>query len=360
MAAQHRRDDRVRKIVHLVEGKANPRSAKTARGVLKYSHHPSVGLIDSTSVGKTAQQLFGCGGDIPTFHNLGEFFQNGLKPDTLVVGVTPVGGVLPANMRRHVLDALEAGLDVWSGMHTFLGDDHEFRLAAEQGGGQIWDVRRPPADLPVGHGHMINSKSYCALMVGTDCALGKMTAGLEIQIAARAKGISSEFVSTGQTGMMITGWGHPIDAIPGDFMCGCVEKDCLSVDGKCDIIIVEGQGSVIHPGYSPVTLGLMHGCMPDAMIMCHQPGRNTISNREHVPIPKLGVLADLYLAMQAHFKPSKFVGVCLNTYGMDEKSALDAVKAAEDDMQLPATDPCRFSLDPLLASIEAHRKSVGK
>ncbi len=352
--------DRTRKIVHLVEGSANPRAAKTSRGVLKYSPNESVGLIDSTNVGKTAQQLFGCGGDAPTLASIGEFHRAGIEPDTLVVGVTPVGGRLPDSMRRHVLEALESGIDVWSGMHLFLSHDHECRVAAEQGGASIWDVRKPPEDLPVGFGHMVNSKSYCLLMVGTDCALGKMTAGLEVQLAAQRAGMTAEFVSTGQTGMMITGWGHPIDAIPGDFMAGCVERDCLKVDGNCDVIIVEGQGSLIHPGYSPVTLGLMHGAMPDGMIMCHQPGRACISNREHVKIPKLSVLAELYLHQLQHLKPSKFVGVCLNTYGLDEQDAMDAVKAAEDDMQLPATDPCRFGCERVIESVNAHRASIGK
>ncbi len=351
---------RMRKIVHLVEGSANPRSAKTSRGVLMYSPHESMGLIDSTNVGKTAHQLFGCGGDIPTFSSIGDFHRHGIEPDTMVVGVTPVGGRLPESMRRHVLEALEAGIDVWSGMHLFLSDDHEFRVAAEQGEASIWDVRKPPEDLPVGQGHMVESKSYSLLMVGTDCALGKMTAGLEVQRAAQKSGMTAEFVATGQTGMMITGWGHPIDAIPGDFMTGCVEKDCLKVDGRCDLIVVEGQGSLIHPGYSAVTYGLLHGAMPDGMIMCHQPTRTRISNREHVKIPKMSVLAELYLHTQLHLKPSKFVGVCLNTYGMDEQDALDAVKAAEDDMQVPATDPCRFGCERLIESVRQHRSVVGK
>lgn len=358
MTPIRKREFRKRTIVHLAEGWLAPRAAKTTRGVLVYSPHASVGIIDSTNNGATAQHLLGAGGDTPVRASLADFLP--YNPDTLVVGVTPVGGQLPPSFRRHILEALEAGLDVWSGMHQFLSDDHEFRLAAEHGGATIWDVRRPPEDLPVGRGHMIHSKSCCALMIGTDCALGKMTAGLEIQKSLQAAGSSAEFISTGQTGMMITGWGHPVDAIPGDFMAGCVEKDCMSVDGQCDVIIVEGQGSLLHPGYSPVTLGLMHGAMPDAMILCHQPSRVAISGCEHIPIPPLREVMQLYLDVQRPIKPSRVIGVCLNTYGMDEASALAAVEAAERDTGLPATDPVRFGCDKLVEAIFSFRKEIGK
>lgn len=177
-----RRDFRKRTIVHLAEASCTPRKAKTSRGVLMYSPHDSVGIIDSTNVGKTAQQVLGGGGDVPIRANLHDFLSgSNPRPDTMVVGVTPIGGALPQEFRRHILDALEAGLDVWSGMHQFLSDDHEIRVAAERGNSEIWDVRKPPEDLPVGYGHMIASKSYTVLLVGTDCALGKMTAALELQ-----------------------------------------------------------------------------------------------------------------------------------------------------------------------------------
>jgi uncharacterized NAD-dependent epimerase/dehydratase family protein len=354
------RDFRKRTIVHLVEGSCSPRSAKTTRGILCYSPHESVALIDSTNVGRTAQHLLDAGGDIPIDACLADVLRRGLKPDTLVIGVNPVGGRVPPAFRRHIIEALEAGLDVWSGMHQFLADDHEFRVAAERGGAQIWDVRRPPQDLPVGVGAMMTSKSYCALMVGTDCALGKMTAALELQRTANARGLRAEFIATGQTGMMIAGWGHPIDAIPGDFMAGCVEKDCLSVDGQCDLILVEGQGSLIHPGYSPVTLGLMHGAMPDAMILCHLANKSTIGTCEHVRIPSLRAMADLYEAVQQHLKPSPVVAGALNTHGLSDAAARAALDAAAADLGLPVTDPVRYGPQPLLEALEAHRRSIGK
>lgn len=350
-----------RRFVHLVEASANPRNAKTSRGILLYSKFPSVGLIDTHTAGKTSQELMGCGGNIPCKATLKEFLNDGSKPNTLVVGVTPVGGKLPAAMRAVVMEAIQHGLDIWSGLHEFLNDDPEFAAAAKKHNVKIWDVRKPPADLPVGAGLCLDAKSYICLFVGTDCALGKMTAALELQNALHASTKhKAEFIATGQTGMMISGWGHPVDAIPGDFMCGVVEKDCISVDGKCDFILVEGQGSLLHPGFSPVTLGLMHGSMPDGMIMCHQPSRTHISKRERFKIPSLKITGDLYLEMQKPMKPSKIVGGCLNTYGMTEADALAAIKAAEDDLQVPFTDPCRFSNTAVLNALIAHAKEVGK
>lgn len=350
-----------RRFVHLVEGSANPRNAKTSRGVLIYSAYKSVGLIDSTTVGKTAQELFGAGGDIPSKATLHEFLNDGSNPNTLVVGVTPVGGRLPQEMRSVVLEALNHGLDVWSGLHVFLSEDPQFSEAANKSGAKIWDVRKPPADLPVGAGLCLDAKSYIALFVGTDCALGKMTAALELQKAFHAETkFKAEFIATGQTGMMISGWGHPVDAIAGDFMAGVVEKDCMSVDGKCDFILVEGQGSLLHPGFSPVTLGLMHGSMPDGMVMCHQPSRTHISKRERFKIPPLKVVANLYEAMQQELKPSKIVACCLNTYGMAEADALDSIKAAEDELQVPTTDSYRFSNTAVLNALQAHRVQIGK
>jgi len=352
--------DQPRRIVHLVEGSANPRKAKTSRGVLLYSEFESVGLIDSTSVGKTAQELFGCGGDIPAKATLAEFLEGDKPANTLIVGVTPVGGQMPESMKTIVVEAIEHGMDVWSGLHEFLNEDPFLKELAERHGATLWDVRKPGKNLPVGHGHCLDAKSYIALFVGTDCALGKMTAALELRNHMRNLDINTEFVATGQTGMMISGWGHPVDAIPGDFMTGVVEEDCMSVDGKCDFIMVEGQGSLLHPGYSPVTLGLMHGSMPDGMILCHQPSRTHISNRERFEIPSLRTVADLYLEMQKNLKPSKIIGVCLNTYGMEEKEARAAVEAAQKEMQVPATDPCRFDTSDLIAALQHHKKEIGK
>ncbi|MBI5153841.1 DUF1611 domain-containing protein [Candidatus Poribacteria bacterium] len=255
-------------------------------------------------------------------------------------------------MRRTVLEAIEGGLEVWSGLHEFLADDPEFAAAARAAGIRIWDVRRPPREMPVGSGFCANAKSHICLFVGSDCAIGKMTAALELQREFHRRGRRAEFVATGQTGIMISGWGHPIDAIPGDFMAGCVEKDCLSVDGQCDFILVEGQGSLYHPGFSSVTLALMHGAMPGTMILCHQPGRTRISKREHIPIPPLRDIAAYYEQVMAPLRPSRVVGIALNTWGMEESAARAACDSAAAETGLPATDPSRFGCAALAEALE--------
>jgi uncharacterized NAD-dependent epimerase/dehydratase family protein len=187
-----------------------------------------------------------------------------------------------------------------------------------------------------------------------------MTASLEVQLEGNSRGQKHEFVATGQTGMMISGWGHPIDAIPGDFMAGCVEKDCMSVDGQCDVIHIEGQGSLYHLGFSSVTLALMHGAMPDGFILVHQPSRISISNRDHIIIPPLDEVAQFYLDVMARSKPTKFLGVALNTFGMDDASARAALEDAARVTGVPATDASRYGAGVLVDAIDAHRKQIGK
>ena len=351
-----------RKLLHLVEGSLSPRGAKTTRGVLLYSENRTIGLIDSTNVGKKCQELMGAGGDAPIRARVADFLGGaaGDRPDTLVIGTTPVGGQFPAEMRRHVLDAIEGGLDIWSGLHHFLAGDAEIADAAARAGVRLWDVRRPGRDLPVGSGRCCETKSYTLLAVGTDCAVGKMTAVLEMREEGRRRGQRAEFVATGQTGIMISGWGHPIDAIPGDFMSGCVEEDCLRVDGQCGIIFVEGQGSLYHPGFSAVTLGLMHGACPDGMILCHQAGRTRISKREHIEIPPLAEVIHFYEGVQFPLKPTRVLGIALNTWGLGDLEARAWIRAAEDDTHLPATDPCRYGAGPLVDALEIHRRQIGK
>jgi uncharacterized NAD-dependent epimerase/dehydratase family protein len=334
--------------------------AKTTRGVLRYSPHESIGLIDTQTAGKTAQEMMGTGGDAPIRATLREFLDSAQRPDTLVIGITPVGGRLPDNMRAIVLEALNEGLEVWSGLHQFLNEDDEMMSAAAISGARIWDVRRPPRVMPVGGGLAANCKSYTCLTVGSDCAVGKMTASLEVQLEGNSRGQKHEFVATGQTGMMISGWGHPIDAIPGDFMAGCVEKDCMSVDGQCDVIHIEGQGSLYHLGFSSVTLALMHGAMPDGFILVHQPSRISISNRDHIIIPPLDEVAQFYLDVMARSKPTKFLGVALNTFGMDDASARAALEDAARVTGVPATDASRYGAGVLVDAIDAHRKQIGK
>lgn len=347
-----------KRILHLAEGKFSFRFSKMTTGVLRYGFHDSVAVIDSTKAGKTSQEILGIGGDVPVISSIEEGMK--FNPQVLLVGITPAGGQLTDEVKKFCLDAIERGLDVWAGLHDFLVDDPDIASAAERNGVRLWDIRRPGKKLPVGAGLCRWSKSYISTMVGSDAAIGKMTVALEIDREARKRGIKSEFVATGQCGIAIAGWGSPIDAIAGDFMAGCVERDCLSVDGAADFILVEGQGSLLHPGFSAVTLGLIHGSCPHSLILCHQTTRTEISNMKDIPIPSLSVIAEMYLSVARPFRPDvKIIGVSLNTSGTTDEEARAAVEAAAKELGVPATDPVRYGAAPLVEAIEKHRREIG-
>lgn len=347
-----------RRLVHLAEGQFHPKAAKTSVGVIRYGIHDTVAVIDSTLAGKTCRQVWGLNCDAPIVDGLDAAMR--FKPDCLLIGTAPRGGALPEEWRAVILDAIGRGLDVYSGLHTFLSDDPEFSAAAKPRGVRLWDVRKSPRGLPVGLGNCRWSKSYINLTVAPDCSMGKMTASLEIQRSLRKRGIRAEFVATGQTGILIAGRGYPIDAIAGDFMAGCVEKDCMELDGKCDVILVEGQGSLLHPGYSPVTLGLLHGCLPDSLTICHQPSRTELANDYNIPIPSLNVIAKMHADAVGWIKPTKAIGCALATYDVDEAAARKYVDEVKKDTGLPTTDTVRFGADCIADAIIAHMKQVGK
>ncbi len=349
---------RRRRIAHLAEGLLSPRHAKTTCGVMRYSHHESVAVIDSTNAGRMAGELLhGLGAGVPVVGSVEDALA--LGPDTLLVGIAPTGGVLPPPWRETIARALASGVDVISGLHQFLCEMPELAAAAREGNASIWDVRRPGRELPVGGGLCRWAKSHITLMVGTDCSIGKMTVALEIERDARAKGLRAEFVATGQTGIMIAGWGSPIDAIPGDFMAGCVERDVLSVDGA-DMILVEGQGSLLHPGYSSVSLALLHGSCPDALILCHDVSRTEVSKIRSVPFPPLLRVAEDCIRVLEPLKHAELVGVALNTSSVDEREARAACVAAAAACGVPATDPVRFGSAVLTDAIAAAARRSGK
>lgn len=346
-----------KRIVHLAEGKFNLRTSKMTTGVIRYGYHDSVAVIDSTQMGRTAGEVLGFGGDIPVVGSLAEAME--FEPEAMLIGITPPGGRLPEDMRTIIIEAIALGLDVYAGLHDFLNEDEEISSAARDAGVRLWDLRKPPRSMPVGGALTRWAKSYISLMVGSDAAIGKMTVALEIHNMARARGIKSEFVATGQCGIAIAGWGSPIDAIPGDFMAGMVERDVMSCDGA-DMILVEGQGALLHPGFSSVTLGLLHGACPHSLILCHQTSRTGISTVRDVSIPPLNEVADQYLHMMRHLRPEcRFVGVSLNTSGTSNEEARAAVEEAEALLGLPATDPVRFGPEKLVDALENHRRELG-
>jgi uncharacterized NAD-dependent epimerase/dehydratase family protein len=320
------------------EGCFSPLGAKTAVCLARYVPNELVAVIDSTQAPSTVQETLGFGGHVPVVSSTAEALT--LGADVFVLGTAPKGGQPTSVELGAVAEALESGLHVMHGMHMFLGDDPQLAALAEANNVLIWDVRRPPARLSVSSGE---SRSDCLVImtVGSDCNTGKMTAGMELVMALRAKGIRTGFAASGQTGMMITGRGIPIDAVVSDFLGGATEKLVAGTAGGND---------VVHPGYAGVTIGMIAGALPHGLVLCHQPTRELIRNYK-VDIPPLKELVELYRTAVAGICETPVIGIALNTFDMSEEAALAAVEAAERRTGLPSTDPVRFGAEVLVEGI---------
>src|SRR5204863_108438 len=214
-----------------------------------------VAVFDRGAAGRTVQDVLGFGGSIPV---VGDFARGlALGASAVLIGIAPMGGQLPPEWRGWLKTALERGLEIWSGLHTFIGDDPELGSLARAQGVRILDVRKPPPELPIADGRAAEVDPYVILTVGSDCNVGKMTAQLELRDELVRRGVRARFVATGQTGIFIEGWGIAVDAVVADFVAGAAEQLVLQGAVDADVVLVEGQGSLIHPGYSGVTLGLL-------------------------------------------------------------------------------------------------------
>ncbi len=348
----------MRRIAILAEGSFGPFSAKTAVGVLRYGSDPVVAVIDSATAGKTADEVLGeaggVGAGIPVVASVEEALKH--DPDTLLLGIAPIGGRLPDAWRPGILLALEKKLTVISGLHVFLSDDPELAAAAKASGATIWDVRRPPEELAqrIREGTPHRPGSHTVYFCGTDCNVGKMTVAFELAREAQRSGLSAGFAATGQTGIMISGEGIPVDRFISDFVSGGVEAMTLDFANRYDWVLVEGQGSLTHPAYSAVTLGLLHGCAPDLMILCHQAGRETVHGYPDTPILPLPRVRQIYEEAAGWLKPAPVVAIALNTYGMPDEEARAVIVETEREMGLPTTDPVRYGAGPLVEALLAH------
>ena len=330
----------MRKILALAEGRFSPLKSKTANGALSYLNGEVVAIVDSTKAGSTAQDVLGYGGSVPVVATIDEGMAFG--PDSLLIGIAPPGGRLPDEWRQWILAALRHGLNILSGLHTILSEDAEFSLAAEECGCTITDWRKIPLEYEVvSKGNWRRRTAKTILTVGSDCNIGKMTTMLEVYKEFLARGHSSDFIGTGQTGIMISGKGIAVDAIISDYIAGSIEKAIdESAAGGHQYIFVEGQGALTHQGYSGVTYGLMHGTMPDAMILCHQPTR--LKDDYGTTIPELNRLIRLHEEVVGIFKPTKIVGIGINSIGLSDDESRRETATIEDATGLPAVDAFRF------------------
>jgi D-glutamate N-acetyltransferase len=336
---------RPRRLLILAEGKSDdPHYGKTARGVLRYRPQDVVAVLDSES---GASELEG----FPLVRTVEDARQ--FDPTAALVGVATQGGRFPPAWRELLKDCIRAGLDVENGLHEFISTDEELAGLARDHDVELRDLRKPPAGLNVPTGANLTHGATTILTVGSDCAIGKMTVSLELDREARRRGRRSEFVPTGQTGIAIAGWGISVDAVVADFIAGAAEQLVLEgVERGGELLFVEGQGSLLHPGYSGVTLGLIHGAAPHAYVLCHKAGERLVDENELFPMPPLAELVDLHERMSLIARPAKVLAIALNTRDLDEAAARREVEQAEAETGLPADDPVRFGAGKLVDALE--------
>jgi uncharacterized NAD-dependent epimerase/dehydratase family protein len=329
----------------LAEGRSqDPHYGKTARGVLKYGRVPVVAILDSTHAGETHE-------GIPVVASVNDALC--FNPTTALVGVATQGGRFPPAWRELLKASIAKGLDLENGLHEFVSDDSELVDLARRHGVELRDLRKPPPDLNVPTGANLDVPATIVLTVGSDCAIGKMTVSLELDRAARERGLASEFVPTGQTGIAIAGWGIAVDAVVSDFIAGAAEQ--LLVEGYerggRDVLWVEGQGSVVHPAYSGVTLGLIHGSVPHVYVLCHMAGTTEVEGYPGHPLTSLPELIDLHERLALPARPARVACIALNTRFLDETEAKEAIAETEAETRLPTDDPVRFGPAKLLDAV---------
>ena len=336
----------MRRLVVLAEGHSDdPHYGKTARGVLRYRPESVVAVIDSHRAGETQDGF-------PVVATVAEAIAYGAT--TALVGVATEGGRFPSDWRELLRSCIAAGLDVESGLHEFISDDPELAELAALHGVSLHDLRKPPPGLNVPTGANLTHAAKVVLLVGSDCAIGKMTVALELDAEATRAGLRSEFVPTGQTGIAIAGWGIAVDAVVSDFVAGAAER--LVLEGVArggELLFVEGQGSLLHPAYSGVTLGLLHGSAPHAYVLCHMAGQRFIDDDDRFPIPSLPSLIELHERVSLIARPARVAAVALNTRLLGEAEARAAVAAAEEATSLTVDDPVRYGAARLLAAVRA-------
>lgn len=307
---------------------ADQLAAKTAQGIVDWRREWCLGQL----------RLPECKADlhIPEL-SVKEAAAKGAK--TMVVGVVNAGGILPGHWISVIIEAIEAGLDVASGLHTRLSSKPEIADAAKRHGRQLWDVRHSDRQFETGKG--VKRPGMRLLTVGADCSIGKKYAALALEREMRARGFNADFRATGQTGIFISGRGVAIDAVVADFISGAAEWISPAADAH-HWDIIEGQGSLYHPSFAGVSLGLLHGSQPDAFVVCHEPTRQTMRGVS-TPPPSIQAVIDLTIRCGALTNPSiRPVGIAINTSALHEKAAMDYLKRIEEDHLLPATDPMRF------------------
>jgi uncharacterized NAD-dependent epimerase/dehydratase family protein len=337
------------RLAILLHGGIRGQQGKTGLTVLRYSANPIAVVIDRDAVGDSVIQQTGIPREAPIVGDIAAALAH--QPDVLVIGIAPSGGLVPDEWWPELRAAIAAGLSIVNGLHTRL-DSHP-QLPSLQPGQWVWDVRQPPSNTRIGSGAARELPCQRLLLVGTDMAIGKMSAGLEIQAACAQRGIKSAFVATGQAGIMISGQGVALDAIKVDHAAGAIEQATIDHSPGQDLLIIEGQGSILHPG-STATLPLLRGSQPTQLVLVHKAGQTTIRNCPQVTIPPLPRVIKLYeqLAEAAGaFAPVPVVAVAINGRDLDDGALVEYCARVAQETGLPCADVVRFGAEPLLDSL---------
>ncbi len=344
-----------RRMILLVDGYRDIRTAKTAICLLRYCPNEVVAVLDREMAGKTCQEVFGLGGNIPIIATVREAPPGA---NMLTIGIAPPGGKLPDSWRSTILEALEAGMHVMSGLHDFLSEDREFSAVAQRRRVQLIDVRKnDERDVACRRG--IRHQCLRIHTVANDCSSGKMVTAVEVTRGLQRQGVDAKFVATGQTGIMVEGDGCPVDRVICDFLNGAAEKLVLR-NQHHEVLVIEGQGSLYDPRYSAVTLGLLHGCMPDGLIVCYEMGRTHIRGMPEFPLPPLQELIDYYERTANIMHPCRVIGVAVNGHCYSDAEVSEECARVEKEFGLPACDVIRHGPDKLVAAVLDLKQKLGK
>jgi uncharacterized NAD-dependent epimerase/dehydratase family protein len=342
------------RLVLLQHGGLADLSGKTGLTLLRYRRGPLVAVVDPQQAGRSLREVSGIDRDVPVVASLAEALAYG--PEVAVIGLAPSGGRLPEPVRADVAAALRAGLSVASGLHSRIGDDPDL-APLRRDPAWIWDLRREPEGLVVAAARAAALPCRRVLAVGSDMAVGKMSACLELAAAAEARGIEARFVGTGQAGILISGQGVALDAVRVDYAAGAVEAAVLQAAeglGPEGLVLVEGQGSLAHPG-STATLPLLRGSQPTELLLVHRAGQRHIKGLPELPIPPLPELIAVVEALAALGRPDghrpRVKAVALNTGHLDAEAAAQAIGAVAEATGLPCADAVRGGARQLLAAL---------
>lgn len=337
------------RVAILLTGEIKGIHGKTGLAFLRYSQTNIVAIIDPETAGESLTALTGIDRDVPIVKNTQAALA--YNPDALLIGIAPSGGQLPVELLAEIEIAIEAGVSLVNGLHNPLKP----KFPDLQPGQWIWDLRQEPDGLTIGSGAARSLTAQRILTVGTDMAIGKMSTSLELHRAALNQGIKAQFMATGQAGIAIAGQGIALDAVRVDFAAGAVEKTILAIGKEQDLVIVEGQGSLLHPG-STATLPLIRGSQPTGLILVHRAGATQIRDFPHISLPSLPEVIQLYETVASAFGTFgqvKVKAIALNTLGLDNREAETIIQSTKELTGLPCSDVVRYGGVTLLAAVLA-------